>query len=62
MGRWIGVDYGTRHIGVAIADPGATIASPSTTRPASGIAPEDARRIVDQPPRNAVHRLVVVLL
>jgi putative Holliday junction resolvase len=47
LGRWIGIDYGTKRIGVAIADPGETIASPATTLPASGTALEDARRILE---------------
>jgi putative Holliday junction resolvase len=47
MGRWIGVDYGTKNIGVAIADPGGTIASAVSTLPGSGIASHDAGRIID---------------
>ena len=34
MGRWVGVDYGTRRIGIALCDPGESIASPVTTLPA----------------------------
>lgn len=36
MGRWIGIDYGTRRIGVAIADYRNRIASPAHTLNASG--------------------------
>jgi putative holliday junction resolvase len=44
--RWIGIDYGTKNIGVAIADPGGSIASPATALRASGSAPSDARLIL----------------
>lgn len=47
MGCWIGIDYGTKRIGVAIGDPGHTIAFPDTTLSATGTASEDARRILD---------------
>lgn len=30
-GRWLGLDYGSRRIGVAVSDPTGTIASPLTT-------------------------------
>lgn len=30
-GRWLGLDYGSRRIGVAISDPTGTIATPLTT-------------------------------
>lgn len=46
MGLWIGVDYGTRRVGLAIADATAAIATPHATLPAAGNAPADARRIV----------------
>lgn len=46
MGRWIGVDYGTRRIGLAVCDPGERIASPAATLDASGTAPNDAQRII----------------
>jgi putative Holliday junction resolvase len=42
MGRIIAVDYGTRRIGLALADPRGRIASPATTLNASGSAPKDA--------------------
>ena len=61
MGRWIGIDYGTRHIGLATADPGAVIASPTTTLSASGNAPEDARRILEWAAQNDASGLVVGL-
>ncbi len=46
MERWIGIDYGTRRIGVAIADPGGTIASPAAVLRASGSVPGDARLVM----------------
>jgi putative Holliday junction resolvase len=46
MSRWLGIDYGRRRIGVAVSDPGETIASPATTLEAAGNAPDDARRVL----------------
>ena len=46
MGRWIGIDYGTRRIGLSICDLSERIASPIDTLDAFGTAPEDARQIV----------------
>ncbi|MBK9118731.1 MAG: Holliday junction resolvase RuvX [Phycisphaerales bacterium] len=46
MGRWLGVDYGTRRIGLAIGDDRSGIASPLTTLAASGHAPTDARAVL----------------
>lgn len=46
MGRWIGIDYGTRRIGLAISDPGHRIASPTTTLPAAGHPGRDADRVL----------------
>jgi len=36
MPRFLGIDHGTRRIGLAVSDPGATLASPLTTVAASG--------------------------
>lgn len=46
MGHWIGLDYGTRRIGVATADAGGRIASPTTTLTGSGNASRDAQTIL----------------
>jgi putative Holliday junction resolvase len=46
MGRWIGIDYGTRRIGLALADPGGRLASPAQTLDSVGSAPGDARRVL----------------
>lgn len=46
MGRWLGIDYGKRRIGVALADPGGTFASPATTLEGSGSPADDARRVL----------------
>ena len=43
MARFLGIDYGTRRIGVAISDPGETIASPLTMLDARGRVVEDVR-------------------
>ncbi len=36
MPRFLGVDHGTKRIGLAVSDPGATLASPLATIAASG--------------------------
>lgn len=46
MGHWIGLDYGTRRIGVATADPRGRIATPTTTLNSSGNASRDAQTIL----------------
>jgi len=46
MGRWVAIDYGLRRIGLAIADPGGTIASPDSVLDSTGSAPKDADRVL----------------
>ena len=36
MPRFLGIDHGSKRIGLAVSDPGATLASPLTTITASG--------------------------
>jgi len=36
MPRFLGIDHGSKRIGLAVSDPGATLASPLATIPASG--------------------------
>jgi len=45
IGRWVGVDYGTRRIGTAIGDAATGIASPATTIPGTGSTERDAHRV-----------------
>lgn len=45
MGRFVGVDYGTRRIGLALSDAGATLATPMATLPGSGDPAPDARAV-----------------
>ncbi len=47
MGRWLGIDFGTRRIGVAICDRDERIASPLRTLDSSGSDSGDARRLLD---------------
>ncbi len=61
MARWLGIDYGKRRIGVALSDPGETIASPATTLEATGSGPEDARRILQWSAKNDAAGIVVGL-
>ena len=46
IGRWIGIDYGRRRIGVACSDRRGTIASPAAALPGTGSASNDADRIL----------------
>ena len=43
MGRWVGIDYGRRRIGLALGDPTESIASPAGVVPATGNQTEDAQ-------------------
>ena len=45
MSRAVGLDLGTRRIGVALSDSGGTVATPYETVPRSGDRPRDHRRI-----------------
>lgn len=47
MGRWIGIDYGTKGIGLAVSDAGAALASAEKTLSGSGNATADSRRVRD---------------
>ena len=47
MGRLIGIDYGTRRIGIAIADSRGIIVTPAATLKASGTASGDAVLILE---------------
>ena len=61
MGRILGVDYGARRIGIAVANPRGTIASPAEAIPGSGSAPGDAERVLAWAARNDVACIVVGL-
>jgi len=61
MTRWLGVDYGKKRIGLAISDPGESIASPASTLNAAGAAPEDAKLVLDWAARNEIDAIVVGL-
>lgn len=59
--RWVGIDYGTRRIGLAISDPGESIASPGGVLDGSGTAPEAAHRVADWMRRHEADQAVVGL-
>ncbi|MFH1747320.1 MAG: Holliday junction resolvase RuvX [Planctomycetota bacterium] len=61
MGRWIGIDYGTRRIGVAISDFGGSIASPAETLNATGTVPGDAVLVLQYAEKTDTDVLVVGL-
>lgn len=61
MGRWVGVDYGARRIGIAISDAGAAIGSPATTLSGTGSLARDAERVLDWARANEAAGLVVGL-
>ncbi len=45
--RYIGVDYGTKRIGLAVSDPLGSLASPFKTVPAQGTPPQHVQDVVD---------------
>ncbi|MEW6197049.1 MAG: Holliday junction resolvase RuvX [Planctomycetota bacterium] len=61
IGRWIGIDYGTRRTGLALADAGGRLASPAGLLPTTGHLAQDARRILDWCAQNEAGGLVVGL-
>ena len=61
MARWVGVDYGKKRIGLAISDPGETIASPAGVLDGSGRIPADAAATIAWCSDNEVEGIVVGL-
>ena len=57
----LGLDLGSRRIGVAVSDPSGTIASPYQVLERSGDAGEDHRRISDMASEVGAERVVVGL-
>ena len=54
MGRYAGVDHGGKRTGLAVSDPGGTIASPLTTVPGGNDVPAFAERKTVLPPKSIV--------
>jgi len=46
MGRWVGIDYGRRRIGIALSDSREIIASPATTLDAVGDPARDVQGVL----------------
>ncbi len=61
MGRWAAIDFGTRRIGLALADPRGLIASPAETLQSSGNASAAAHQIIAWADQNEVDAFVVGL-
>ncbi len=61
MGRWIGIDYGTRRIGLAATDPQSRLATPIGTLPASGQPSLDADHILAWAAQNHATGIVLGL-
>ncbi|MBK5287444.1 MAG: Holliday junction resolvase RuvX [Acidimicrobiia bacterium] len=61
MGRILGVDLGSRRIGIALSDPGGVIASPLATIERSGDAERDRRAIVAMAVEHEARTVVVGL-
>lgn len=59
-GRWMGLDVGSKRIGVALSDPLKVLALPLTTLQRVGLE-ADARKIVELARRHGVQRLIVGL-
>ena len=61
MGRVLGVDLGSRRIGLAISDPGGTVATPRRVLARSGDPAADHRTIVAEAREAGADRIVVGL-
>ncbi len=61
IGRWLGVDYGTRRIGLAQSDPRGVLVSPAGTLASTGSARRDADAIVRWAGEHDVAGIVVGL-
>lgn len=61
MNRIIGIDYGTRRIGIAIADSETRIATPLTTLDGRNDVTRDARAVTDIADREGASEFVVGL-
>jgi putative Holliday junction resolvase len=61
MGRWVGIDYGSRRIGLAVSDPDELVASPAATLAGSGDPAADARLVVSWAAEHQAAGLVVGL-
>jgi putative pre-16S rRNA nuclease len=61
VGRFLGVDLGTRRIGLAVSDPTGTLAGPHGVLERSGDADADRRAIVAVAHELAAERIVVGL-
>ena len=61
MGRVLGVDLGSRRIGLAVSDPGGTVATPRGVLPRSGDPAADHRTIVAKAREAGADRIVVGL-
>ena len=61
MGRWMGLDYGSKTTGVALSDPGHIIASPLETikRAKENMLRPTLRRIAELAADNDVERIVL---
>lgn len=61
IGRWAGVDYGTKRIGLAVGDAETRIASPADTLQGTGRVEQDARAVADWSRQHDIHAAVVGL-
>ncbi len=61
MPRILGVDLGSRRIGLALSDPSGTLASPFEVLPRSGDRKVDHRKIIKAAVENDADRIVVGL-
>jgi putative Holliday junction resolvase len=61
MGRWLGVDYGTRRIGLACSDAREIIVSPADTLSGTGTRPGDVAAVLRWATSHEIEGIVVGL-
>ncbi len=61
IGRYLGIDYGTRRIGLAQSDPRGVLVSPAGTLPSAGSASHDADAVARWAGEHEIASIVVGL-
>ena len=61
IGRYLGIDYGTRRIGLAQSDPRGVVVSPAGTLPATGSPRHDDEAVVHWAAEHEIAAVVIGL-